>query len=70
MISIIFMEKNMSQLAMQPAAIVKVASDNQPYKIHQLPPLKYDYAALEPTIDVRTMILHHDNHHASYVKKA
>ncbi len=36
---------------------------------HQLPPLKYDYAALEPYIDSRTMILHHDNHHASYVKK-
>ncbi len=38
-------------------------------KKHQLPPLKYDYAALEPYIDMRTMILHHDNHHASYVKK-
>ena len=38
-------------------------------KKQQLPPLKYDYAALEPYIDARTMILHHDNHHASYVKK-
>ena len=36
---------------------------------HHLPPLKYDYVALEPYIDSRTMILHHDNHHASYVKK-
>jgi superoxide dismutase, Fe-Mn family len=36
---------------------------------HHLPPLKYDYAALEPYIDSRSMILHHDNHHASYVKK-
>jgi Fe-Mn family superoxide dismutase len=35
---------------------------------HHLPPLSYDYAALEPYIDSRTMILHHDNHHASYVK--
>ena len=34
-------------------------------KKQQLPPLKYDYAALEPYIDARTMILHHDNHHAS-----
>ena len=59
----------MSQLAMQPDATVKVATGNQSYKKHQLPPLKYDYAALEPTIDSRTMILHHDNHHASYVKK-
>lgn len=36
---------------------------------HSLPPLKYDYAALEPYIDARTMTLHHDKHHASYVKK-
>jgi len=36
---------------------------------HYLPPLSYDYAALEPYIDSRTMILHHDNHHAGYVKK-
>jgi Fe-Mn family superoxide dismutase len=38
-------------------------------KKHQLPPLKYDYAALEPHIDARTMKLHHDVHHASYVGK-
>ena len=36
---------------------------------HQLPPLPYDYAALEPHIDARTMQLHHDKHHASYVDK-
>ena len=47
----------MSQLAMQPDATVKVATGNQSYKKHQLPPLKYDYAALEPTIDSRTMIM-------------
>ena len=34
---------------------------------HILPPLSYDYAALEPHIDARTMLLHHDKHHASYV---
>jgi Fe-Mn family superoxide dismutase len=38
-------------------------------KKHMLPPLKYDYAALAPFIDSRTMILHHDNHHANYVEK-
>jgi len=38
-------------------------------KGHQLPPLKYDYAALEPCIDSRTMKLHHDVHHGSYVEK-
>lgn len=34
----------------------------------ELPPLPYDYAALEPYIDAETMRLHHDNHHATYVK--
>jgi Fe-Mn family superoxide dismutase len=34
---------------------------------HLLPPLPYDYAALEPHIDARTMELHHDKHHAAYV---
>ncbi len=34
---------------------------------HLLPPLPYDYAALEPHVDARTMMLHHDQHHASYV---
>jgi len=34
---------------------------------HLLPPLPYEPAALEPYIDARTMMLHHDKHHASYV---
>jgi Fe-Mn family superoxide dismutase len=33
----------------------------------EVPPLPYDYAALEPTIDETTMKLHHDKHHAAYV---
>ena len=33
----------------------------------QLPPLPYDYSALEPHIDAQTMTLHHDKHHAAYV---
>ncbi len=36
---------------------------------HQLPALTYDYAALEPYIDARTMTLHHDIHHGGYVEK-
>jgi Fe-Mn family superoxide dismutase len=35
---------------------------------HLLPPLPYEYAALEPHIDAHTMTLHHDKHHASYVE--
>ncbi|GHO53034.1 superoxide dismutase [Ktedonobacter sp. SOSP1-85] len=33
----------------------------------ELPPLPYDYKALEPYIDTQTMQLHHDKHHATYV---
>ena len=36
---------------------------------HVLPALPYDVGALEPHIDARTMQLHHDKHHASYVEK-
>ncbi|MDX6503671.1 MAG: superoxide dismutase, Fe-Mn family [Gaiellaceae bacterium] len=36
----------------------------------EVPPLPYDYAALEPHIDVQTMQIHHDKHHQAYVDKA
>ncbi|HXC25911.1 MAG TPA: superoxide dismutase [Gemmatimonadaceae bacterium] len=32
-----------------------------------LPPLPYDFAALEPHIDAKTMEIHHDKHHGTYV---
>jgi Fe-Mn family superoxide dismutase len=34
---------------------------------YELPPLPYDYNALEPHIDEATMHFHHDKHHATYV---
>jgi len=34
---------------------------------YEVPPLPYDYAALEPHIDEQTMRLHHDKHHQAYV---
>jgi superoxide dismutase, Fe-Mn family len=37
---------------------------------YEVPPLPYDYAALEPHIDEQTMHLHHDKHHQAYVDKA
>ena len=37
---------------------------------YEVPPLPYDYAALEPHIDEQTMRLHHDKHHQAYVDKA
>jgi Fe-Mn family superoxide dismutase len=33
----------------------------------ELPPLPYDYSALEPHIDTMTMQIHHDKHHGAYV---
>ncbi|MNO30066.1 Superoxide dismutase [Mn/Fe] [compost metagenome] len=42
---------------------------DQPVPIggHTLPPLPYPYNALEPYIDEKTMRIHHDIHHKSYV---
>ena len=37
---------------------------------YEVPPLPYDYAALEPHIDEATMRVHHDKHHQAYVDKA
>jgi superoxide dismutase, Fe-Mn family len=37
---------------------------------YELPPLPYDYAALEPYIDAETMKLHHDKHHQTYITNA
>lgn len=34
---------------------------------HTLPPLPYAYNALEPHIDEKTMRIHHDKHHQTYV---
>jgi superoxide dismutase, Fe-Mn family len=36
----------------------------------ELPPLPYDYSALEPHIDEQTMRIHHDKHHQAYVDNA
>jgi superoxide dismutase, Fe-Mn family len=46
----------------------KVIADQQPTTEFKVPPLPYDYQALEPHIDATTMRLHHDKHHAAYVK--
>lgn len=34
---------------------------------HELPPLPYEYNALEPYIDEQTLHFHHDKHHQAYV---
>lgn len=38
-------------------------------QVYKLPPLGYDYDALEPFIDAETMKLHHDKHHAAYLSR-
>ncbi len=49
-----------------------VAQENAPKSTgpreYKLPPLPYAPDALEPHIDAQTMTLHHDKHHAGYVK--
>jgi Fe-Mn family superoxide dismutase len=37
---------------------------------YTVPPLPYDYNALEPHIDEATMRVHHDKHHQAYVDNA
>ena len=37
---------------------------------YSVPPLPYDYGALEPHIDEQTMRIHHGKHHQAYVDNA
>src|SRR2546425_13117266 len=43
------------------------ATARERVKKHALPPLPYDYAALEPHIDRQTMEIHYTKHHQAYV---
>lgn len=44
------------------------ATADAPAGLFSLPALAYDFKALEPNIDAMTMEIHHDKHHAGYVK--
>jgi Fe-Mn family superoxide dismutase len=48
------------------APLAALARDDKPAGF-TLPPLPYDYGALEPSIDKMTMEIHHDKHHKAYV---
>ncbi len=37
--------------------------------VFEVPKLPYEFDALEPVIDAKTMEIHHDKHHVGYVKK-
>ncbi|MCC6415699.1 MAG: superoxide dismutase [Opitutaceae bacterium] len=49
------------------AAVGAPAGTSQPFT---LPPLGYDFAALEPAIDAQTMRIHHGKHHQGYINNA
>ena len=51
--------------AQTPAAPAATPAPAGPFK---LPPLGYAFDALEPHLDARTMEIHHDKHHATYVQ--
>jgi Fe-Mn family superoxide dismutase len=44
------------------------SGSGESHPIYTLPPLPYGYEALEPYIDKQTVEIHHDKHHAAYVK--
>lgn len=48
-----------------------IAQEDKPKEaeVFTLPPLPYEYEALEPYINAETMKFHHDKHHGSFVKK-
>src|SRR5438067_3436939 len=55
---------------MAPEDIVRDKDERSKPMAFEVPPLPYDYGALEPTIDEQTMRLHHDKHHQAYVDNA
>jgi superoxide dismutase, Fe-Mn family len=50
--------------------ILGTSATKEPAMPYEVPPLPYDYDALEPHIDEQTMRVHHDKHHQAYVDNA
>jgi Fe-Mn family superoxide dismutase len=55
-------------LALNPLAPLAARAAQEKKPGFTLPPLPYAYDALEPHIDAETMRIHHDKHHAAYVR--
>lgn len=53
-----------------PGTVTADSKKTSQQSIYELPPLPYDYDALEPHIDAQIMNLHHDEHHQGYVDGA
>jgi Fe-Mn family superoxide dismutase len=53
--------------AMAPSVLGQTPGAAAPAGPFKLPPLPYSFDALEPHIDAKTMEIHHDKHHATYV---
>jgi Fe-Mn family superoxide dismutase len=51
------------------STILSPAADAPPTGPFKLGPLPYDFGALDPYVDAKTMEIHHDKHHAAYVAK-
>lgn len=49
-----------------PGSVFAADAPSGPFEV---PPLPYDYAALEPAFDAETMRLHHDKHFVAYTTK-
>jgi Fe-Mn family superoxide dismutase len=58
----------LAAVGLAPLAALAADKDKDPPKGFTLPDLPYPYDALEPSIDKETMTIHHDKHHAAYVK--
>src|SRR5881409_4541159 len=59
-----------ASVAMGGEHILAVQARKERPMAFEVPPLPYDYNALEPHIDEQTMRIHHDKHHQAYVDKA